>query len=129
MRQKIAEKMEELALLDKYRIVHYPALRKAFLDIPLKEFLDLLDSFHLGLMKRGSWEWAWRKTNRQPALKKLRNWHMKKFREVIEYAKKNNVWDGVTLREYIKYMSELEEERGTDYTSTHALIVYNRSRQ
>jgi hypothetical protein len=126
MRNRIARKMEEMASQDKFRLIQYPALRKEFLDILLTKFLELLDSFQLGGMKRGSWEWAWRKGCKDPRFKKLRNSNMRIMRNTIKYAQEHDTWDGVTLREYIKYMTELEEERGTDYASVNAIIVYTR---
>ena len=129
MRHRIAEKMEELASQNVYRLIQYPALRKEFLEIPLQEFLETLDSFHLGTMKSGSWEWAWKKDCRLPRFKKLRDGHIRIFRDTIKFAKEHDTWDGVTLREYIKYMSELEEERGTDYASNNAIIVYTRNKK
>ena len=126
MRQKIAEKMEELASINRYRLFQYTALRKEFPNIPIKEFLEILDTFPLSGIQHSTIEWIWNKILGDPKFKKLRNHHLKVYRESIESAKKYGVWDGVTIKDIIKFMGELEEERGLEYASHHIYFFYRR---
>ena len=126
IREQIKAKMEELASENRYRQMQYTALRKEFPDIPIKEFLETLETFHLTTAQLSVTNWIWRTSLKDPRFKRLRDWHMRASRDKIKYAKEHGTWDGVTIREIVKYMGELEKERGEEYASNHALLVYLR---
>jgi len=54
---------------------------------------------------------------------------MKQHNISIKFEKKAKKWDGITNRDIIKYMRELEEEKGFEYARNHYYIVNLREKK